>query len=119
MIEDITGAVRRPEHRSSRALFGESVAHAKGYVAAEKEAITLRVKLTASVAKTVAVFGVVAVVLALFGLGWLLVAGVGALAHLVGYAWAALIVALVLLLAAYLCVRKAARALSILSGSAE
>lgn len=119
MIDDVTRTVPRPEDRSSRALFGETVKHAKGYLAAEKEAITLRVKLTATVAKTAAVFGVVAAVLALFGLGWLLVAAVGALAHLVGHTWASLIVALVLLLAAYLCVRKAASAVSTLSGLNE
>lgn len=100
----------RPDDRSARSLFSESIEHTKGYLAAEKEAITLRVRLTATVAKTAAIFGAVAAILALFGIGWLLVAVVGALAHLVGYIWAALIVGLTLLIVAFLCVQRVSSA---------
>ena len=100
-------------------LLGEAVEHTKGYFAAEKEAITLRVRLTATIVRNAAVFGVVAAVLALFGVGWLLVAAVGALAHVIGHTFAALAVGLVLLLSAYLCVRRATGALADLKGLGE
>lgn len=101
-----------PENRSSRVLLGEAVEHAKGYVAAEKDALTLRLQLSVAIARNAAIFGIVAVVLALFGFGWLLVAVVGALAHVIGHTFAALAFGLVLLLAGYFCVRRVTGALS-------
>ena len=117
MMEDASRTTRRPEDRSSRALFGETVDHVKGYLAAEKQAVTLRVKLTVAAAKSLVLFGTVAAVGALFGIGWLLVAAVGALSHLVGHTIAAAIIGAVLLLAAYLSLRRAMGALNDLPGA--
>ncbi len=101
----------RPDDVSVRRLVRETVAHSKAYLSAEKEALTLRAKLTVVVARNAAVFGMAAGVLALFGFGWMLVAAAEGLSELVHPAWAALIVAVALMLTALLCVRLATGAL--------
>ena len=95
------------------------IAHSKAYLSAETDALTLRVKLTAVVARNAAVFGGAAGVLALFGFGWLLVALVDGLSELMHPAWAALIVAVALLLLAFACVRLATGALRGLPGGSS
>lgn len=107
---------RTGDDESIRSLFGDTLQHSKAYLGAEKEALTLRARITAALIKTAAVFGALAGVLALFGLGWLLAAAVGALALLIGDVLAAMVVGLVLLLAAYLCVRQVKSALSRIPG---
>ena len=107
-------AEARGSDRSARSLLRDTIDHSKAYVAAEREALTLRAKLTAAVAKHAAVYGVVAVVMGLFGFGWLLAAVARGLGEVVHPAWAALIVAVALLLIAYLCVRLATGALKAL-----
>lgn len=104
---------------SIRSLFGDTVQHSKAYLVAEREALTLRVRVTAALLKTAVTFGAVAAVLALFGLGWLLVAAVAALAILIGHVLAALVVGLLLLAAAYLCVRTVMGAVSRIPGGSS
>lgn len=108
-----------PQEESIRQLLSETVDHSKAYIAAEKEALTLRAKLTLAVAKHAAIFGIVAGVLALFGFGWLLSAIVAALSIIMHPALAALLVAVMLLLLAYLCSRRATAGLADLPGSSS
>lgn len=118
---DIPDTAARVRHRSDdesiRELFGDTVQHSRSYIAAQKEALTLRARITAALIKTAVAFGSVAGVLALFGFGWVLAAAVGALALLIGDVLAALVVGLLLLLAAFLCVRRAMSALSRIPGT--
>lgn len=108
-------AERKPEE-SVRRLFSETVGHSKAYIAAEKDALTLRVKLTVAIAKHAVTFGVVAGVLALFGFGWLLSSAVAALSIVMHPALAALLVAVVLLVLAFVCLKLATSRLSDLPG---
>ena len=112
--------IGEPVHEESiRRLFSDTVQHSKAYVAAEKEALTLRAKLTLAIAKHAVLFGVVAAVLALFGFGWLLAAAVAALSIVMHPALAALLVAIVLLVLAYLCLRRATAGLADLPGGSS
>lgn len=120
---DIPDTAARVRHRSDdesiRELFGDTVEHSRNYIAAQKDALTLRARITAAIVKTAVAFGSIAIVLALFGLSWVLAAAVGALALLIGYVLAALAVGLLLLLAAFLCVRRVMSTLSRLPGTSS
>ena len=106
-------------NESIRRLFNETVDHSKAYISAEKDSLTLRAKLTLAVAKHAVVLGTVAGVLALFGFGWLLSAAVAGLSIVMHPALAALSVAVVLLVLAYVFLKRATSGLSDLPGGSS
>lgn len=100
------------EGGSIRDLFSDTVQHSKAFIAAERAALTLRARLTATIVASAAAFGVAAAVLGLFAFGWLLVGLSRLLAEAIGPIGAAFVVSLVLLGLAFVCVLLARRALA-------